>query len=277
MSKHLASSKPVLYAQELHKKLALINWEKKRFAVLPLTVLLITISIWLMPKADIPSNGVNVRLLNIPNFPIVLVLEQENGTVSSAWLRTPAGARELTEVEGLTYISDAKYLSKVDQDTKDDLLWRLSFINFKGDGLHLWLGMTTWLPKLFISSTPYQYTRWDAVPAKLVVPKGTAIYVSPATPSYNKAEPFAGRNSYSFVYTMRMTADGPAFVPVPDAYKQIALLLRTGIQGEFSPMKRLAYVRMLTEFNSLAEGRPPQAETMINFQMQKIDTIAWKK
>ena len=263
--------------EELKKKLVSVDWEKKRFAVLPLTILLITFSIWLIPRADIPKSGVRVRLLNAPNFPIVLALEQEKGTVSSAWLRTPAGARELTEVEGLTYLSDAKYLSNVDQDIKDDLLWRLSFINFKGDGVHLWLGMTTWLPKLFISTTPYQYTRWDAVPAKLVVPKGTAIYVSPATPSYNKAVAFDGRNSYSFVYTMRMTADGPAFVPVPAVYKQIALLLRAGIQGEFSPTKRLTYVRMLAEFNSLAEGRPPQAETMINFQMQKIDTIAWKK
>lgn len=264
-------------AAKLKAALLNLSGDRRRFAVLPLLIAVITAVILLMPGTDAPKDGVNIRMISVPDFPIVLALEQENGTISSAWIRTPAGTRELSEIEGLTYISDAKYLSNVDQDKKNDLMWRLSFIDFQGDGVHLWLGITTWAPKLFISSSPYQYTRWDAVPAKLVVPKGTAVYVSPATPSYNKSEAFTGRNSYSFVYTVRMTADGPAFVPVPSVYKQLATLLRAGIQGEFSPMKRLTYVRMLNEFNGLAEGKPPQAETMINFQMQKVDTITWKK
>ncbi len=264
-------------AEKLKDKLVALSGDRRRFAVLPLLIAAVIAVILLMPGTEIPKSGVNVRMVSVPDFPIVLALEQENGTISSAWIRTPAGTRELSEIEGLTYISDAKFVTNVDQDKKNDLMWRLSFIDFQGDGVHLWLGMTTWIPKLFIATTPYQYTRWDAVPAKLVVPKGTAVYVSPATPSYNMAEAFTGRDSYSFVYTMRMTADGPAFVPVPSVYKQLALLLRAGIQGEFSPMKRLTYVRMLNEFNDLAEGKPPQAETMINFQMQKIDTITWKK
>ena len=264
-------------ADRAQEALTALSGDRRRFAVLPLLAAVVAAVILLVPGTEVPKSGVNIRMISVPDFPIVLAMEQENGTVSSAWIRTPAGTRELSEIEGLTYISDAKFFANVDQDKKSDLMWRLSFIDFQGDGVHLWLGMTTWIPKLFISTTPYQYTRWDAAPAKLVVPKGTAVYVSPATPSYNMAEAFTGRDSYSFVYTIRMTADGPAFVPVPGVYKQLALLLRAGIQGEFSPMKRLTYVRMLNEFNDLAEGKPPQAETMINFQMQKVDTITWKK
>jgi hypothetical protein len=38
-------------------------------------------------------------------------------------------------------------------------------------------------------------------------------------------------------------------------------------------MKRLAYVRMLTEFNSLANGNPPRSGTFLNFQISNIETI----
>ncbi len=249
----------------------------RRSLLLPCLVLLLGAFIWMLP-GDEPTEGrVSVRTLRVADFPIVLVYEQQEGSVTSAWLRTPAGSMKIEEIEGLSFISDSSFVSNVDNDTKDDLMWRISFTNFAGDGVHLWIGMTTWSPKLFIFAAPYQYTRWDVIPAKLVVPKGTAVYVSPATPSYNKAGKFSGKESYSFVYTVRMTPEGPAFVPVPDVYKQLAVLLKAGIQGEYSPMKRLAYVRMLEEFNNLASGKPPQAETMLNFQMQKIGTLSWKR
>ena len=74
---------------------------------------------------------------------------------------------------------------------------------------------------------------------------------------------------------MRMTPEGPAFVPVPTS--DSSLLLRAGIQGEFTPSKRLAYVRMLNEFNSLAEGKPPKAETLLNFRSEKVAVLSWKR
>ena len=104
------------------------------------------------------------------------------------------------------------------------------------------------------------------------------MYISPGIPTYEDIkEQFRGKDSYSFIYTIRMTPDGPAFVPLPSVYKQLSILLRTGIRGEYSTMKRLAYVRMLTEFNSLGEGSPPSAETILNLQLQKVNTLFWKK
>ena len=140
------------------------------------------------------------------------------------------------------------------------------------------MGLTTLNPKVFVTYTPYNYTRWDTVPAKVIVPKGTALYISPGMPIYdNDKEQFKGADSYSFIYTIRLTPDGPAFVPLPSVYKQLSILLRTGIRGEVATMKRLAYVRMLSEFNNLAEGRPPSIETILNLQMQKIETLSWTK
>jgi hypothetical protein len=246
-------------------------------AALPFLILLMAIAVCVMPENELPQKRTDITTLRVADFPVILVTEQQGGVVSSAWLRTPAGVREIEQANGLSFVSDGAFISKVDQDEKDDLLWRVSFTNLEGNGVHLWIGMTTGPPKVFISVSPYQYTRWDAVPAKLIVPKGTAIYVAPSTPTYNKAGQFNGKESYSFVYTVRMTPEGPAFVPVPSVYKQLAVLLRAGIQGEFDPMKRLAYVRMLNEFNSLAEGKPPRAETLLNFQMLRSATLSWKR
>ena len=250
---------------------------KSLIFILPAIAAFLVMIIYLVPGNEIPEGGANLRALRVENFPVVLILEQSQGEVTSAWLRTPAGVKQIEQLDGLSYVAESVFLSKVDQDEKDDLLWRTSFTNFEGNGIHLWVGVTSWSPKAYIFVTPYEYTRWDAVPAKLVVPKGTAVYVSPAIPTYNKTDSYRGRDSYSFIYTIRMTPEGPAFVPVPDVYKQLSILLKAGIQGEFTSTKRLAYVRMLNEFNSLAEGKPPTAETLLNFQMEKIAVLGWKR
>ena len=261
----------------LRKKYASYFSDNYLIWLMPALALFLALIIYLVPGNEIPEGGANLRTLRVGNFPIVLILEQSQGEVASAWLRTPAGVKQIEQLDGLSYVSDSIFLSKVDQDDKEDLLWRTSFTNFEGTGVHLWVGVTTWSPKAHIFITPYEYTRWDAVPAKLVVPKGTAVYVSPAIPTYDKADSFRGRDSYSFIYTIRMTPEGPAFVPVPEVYRQLSILLRAGIQGEFTPAKRLAYVRMLNEFNNLAEGKPPKAETLLNFQIEKIAVLSWRR
>lgn len=261
----------------LRKKCASYFSDNYLICLMPALAFFLALIIYLVPGNEIPEGGANLRTLRVGNFPIVLILEQSQGEVASAWLRTPAGVKQIEQLDGLSYVSDSIFLSKVDQDDKEDLLWRTSFTNFEGTGVHLWVGVTTWSPKAHIFITPYEYTRWDAVPAKLVVPKGTAVYVSPAVPTYDKADSFRGRDSYSFIYTIRMTPEGPVFVPVPEVYRQLSILLRAGIQGEFTPAKRLAYVRMLNEFNSLAEGKPPKAETLLNFQIEKISVLSWRR
>ena len=248
-----------------------------RLLPLPLLFAALALAVWLLPGAHINEGGTAIKTLRVPNFPVALVLEQKGGTVTSAWLRTPAGARQIDQAEGMIYVADSTFAARVDQDADDDLLWRISFTNFGGDGVHLWIGLMTWSPAAFICTSPYQYTRWDVIPAKLVVPASTAVYVSPATPDYSRAGRYSGTDSYSFVYTVRLTPEGPAFVPVPDVYRQLAILLRAGIQGEFDPKKRLAYVRMLTEFNNLADGKPPQTETLLNFPMDRVDELTWKR
>lgn len=244
--------------------------------MLPLLLVLLTAGVAFLPKTAPPKDGTTIKTLNVRGFPLTLVLEQNDGTIKSAWLRTPAGTREIGNLNGLTYLSEGAYITSAAQGGKEDLLWRTSYINFEdGKGLHLWIGIAAGTPKVYISTTPYSYTKWDNIPAKLVVPKGTAVYISPAIPSYNSKDVLHGKDNYSFVYTVRMTPEGPTFVPVPDVYRQLAVLLRVGMQDEYSAIRRLAYARMLEEFNKLSEGNPPNAETLLNFQMNRIDTLSW--
>ncbi len=245
---------------------------------LPAVAAVMALVLYLIPLPEGEGRTINIRTLELSAFPITLVLEEDGGEVTSAWLRTPAGARQIEQLDGLSFISSDPVVSRADQDGSDDLLWRISFMDVKGEGIHLWIGMTTWAPRVYVAATPFQYTRWHALPAKIEVPKGTSLYISPAAPLYRTLEKqFGGTDSYSFVYTMMLTPEGLTFVPVPSVYEQLAVLLRAGMHGESSPPKRMAYVRMLTEFNRLAEGKAPQADTLLNLQIERIHTLSWKK
>lgn len=252
--------------------------EKYLKYVLPLLFLLMLAGAMFLPKTEEPRDGTTIKTMSVRRFPVTLVSEQQDGAIKSAWLRTPAGTLEIDGLNGLSYVSEGIFTTKAAQGDKDDLLWRTSYTNLDGNGVHLWVGVSSSAAKIYIATSPYNYTKWDNIPAKLVVPKGTAIYISPAIPSYESVskELFTTKDSYSFVYTIRMTPEGPAFVPVPNVYRQLAELLRAGIRGEYSTSKRLAYARMLDEFDKLADGNPPSAETLLNLQMNKTDTLSWR-
>lgn len=247
--------------------------------VLPLFLLLAVTGTFFLPKTNEPGGGTTIKTLSAEGFPAALVFEQQDGIIRSVWLRSPAGTREIEGLKGLSYVSDNFFVTKTAQGGRDDLLWRTSFTNFAGKGVHLWVGLLPAAGKVHIATSPYNYTKWDNIPAKLIVPKGTAVYISPAIPDYgsgNGKETFLTKDCYSFVYTIRMTPEGPAFIPVPIVYRQLAELLRAGMQGEYSTSKRLAYTRMLDEFNKLADGNPPSAETLLNLQLNKIETLSWR-
>lgn len=244
--------------------------------LLPLLLIASVAGVPYLPKTEPPEEGTSMKTLEVKGFPLTLAFENRDGVIKSAWLRSPAGTREIDSMNGLSYISGGVFTTKGGQGNKEDLLWRTSYTSFDGSGIHLWIGISNASSKIFISTTKYSHTKWDNVPAKFVVPKGTALYISPAIPAYGDEETFQGKDYYSFVYTIRMTPEGPAFVPVPSVYRQLAELLRAGIRGEHSPIKRLAYTRMLEEFTRLAEGNPPATETLLNFQINKIDTLGWR-
>ena len=193
------------------------------FLFLPAVVVIMALVLLLTPRPEGERREITLRTLELPAFPITLVLEENEGETAAAWLRTPAGARRIEQVEGLSFISSDPVVSRADQDDSDDLLWRISFMNVKGEGIHLWIGMTTWAPRVYVAATPFQYTRWHALPAKIEVPKGTSLYISPAAPLYRTLEKqFGGTDSYSFVYTMMLAELRPRAVGLQTARRPAA-------------------------------------------------------
>ena len=71
-----------------------------KFLLLPAVVLLMALVLYLTPSPESEGREINLRTLELPAFPITLVLEEDEGEITSAWLRTPAGARRIENVEG---------------------------------------------------------------------------------------------------------------------------------------------------------------------------------
>ena len=142
--------------------------------------------------------------------------------------------------------------------------------------MHLWVATILQTPRLWVASTPIAATRWDKIPTKLVVAKGTALYVSPQTPIYTDIQSCEGADALSFVYTIRLTSDGPMFYPEPNVYKQLLATVEIIKNSEYEPMKRQAYTRLLSEFKNLSAGNRPSTAVIRNFNWKKILTTEWQ-
>lgn len=247
---------------------------KLNILVVPLFIVCVVIALIFIQGAEERNPGTTTRMLRVENPSMSLICDQdENGTVTSAWLRTPKTSRRIGQLEGLTYIADSRFYADVDGDGQKDLLWRISFNNEdEKEGIHLWVGVLSGLSKIYVCSSPYEYTRWDAVPTKIRVPKSCALYVSPSIPGTD----FRGKDCYPFIYTIKLTADGPAFVPVASVYKQLFPILRAYAQLEKDTELHKAYIKMLMEFKDLSEGKLPDTETVTNLQINDIDLIPLK-
>jgi len=249
-------------------------FEQLQFFVVPAVVVLMVVAVMFLEGANERTKEADMYMVRVENPAISLVYDvDKEGNVVSAWLRTPKTSRRIGQLDGLAYIADSKFYSDVDGDGKKDLLWRISFNNEKErSGVHLWIGALSGLAKIYVCSSPYQYTRWDAIPAKIRTPQSCALYVSPGIPGTD----FEGKGCYSFIYTIKLTAEGPAFVPVADVYKQLIPILRAAADAKQSAELHKAYIKMLTEFRNLAAGEVPSAASLTALQMNSVDLIPLK-
>ena len=254
------------------------------FLFLPAAVVIMALVLLLTPRPEGERREITLRTLELPAFPITLVLEENEGETAAAWLRTPAGARRIEQVEGLSFISSDPVVSRADQDDSDDLLWRISFMNVKGEGIHLWIGMTTWAPRVYVAATPFQYTRWHALPRAASEDRGPEgdeplhLARRAALPDARKA---VRRHGQLFV-RLHDDADARGAELRPSAVG-LQTARRPAARGD--ARRKLAaeaprlrpYADVLTEFNRLADGKAPQADTLLNLQIERIDTLSWKK
>ena len=250
---------------------------KKRLGSLPQNVvpsLLFFCFLLLLPAVS----SAEIRIISFDGYPVTLVLGEEEKTITSAFLKSPSGIHEISALRNLSYAGMVSTQSRIDEENQDGILWKLTFFNpdTPGNGLHLWIAAVFQKPRLWVASTPIAATRWDKIPTKLVVSKGTALYVSPQTPTYNNIQSFEGPDVLSFVYTVRLTSDGPLFYPEPKVYQQLLATVEIAKNSEYEPLKRQAYTRLLSEFRKLSTGNRPSTEVIRNFNWKKILTTEWQ-
>jgi hypothetical protein len=220
----------------------------------------------------------NTRVLSVPGYPIYLVLKEEAGIVTQAVLRTPAGIQPVTEIVGFSLAGEISSTLQVDRDSKPDLLWKLSFLNWsdRSQGVALWISLLTRQPRLWLAVSPVGETLWDAIRPRLSVPRGTLLYVSPTLPAFFRLPEYLGKDVLTYVYCLQLEETGPVLTSAPEVYKQLLRIVQTVREHEFDPGRKKAYEALEADFKALSEGGKPSTEAILNFSFRKIAELAWK-
>jgi hypothetical protein len=226
----------------------------------------------------VPSEA-NTRVLSVPGYPVQLVLREEAGVVTQAILRTPAGLQPVTEIVGFSFAGEAASAVHVDNDARPDLLWKLSFLDWKdrSQGVALWVSCLTRQPRLWLAVSPVGETLWDAIRPKMSVPRGTLLYVSPILPAYFNLPQYQGKEILTYVYCIQLNETGPVIGTFPEVYKQLLRIVQTVREHEIDPGRKKAYEALEGDFKSLSEGGKPSTEAILNFNFKKIAEISWTR
>lgn len=267
------------------KALAKRTRKLKKYVITPLARFLLPIvfivALVIIRFAPIPEraiDNVGVKTLEAPGFPISLVFDKKANSLGTTWIKTPGGVCHIEDTDELNLVSEElKYIS-ADMDGEKDLLWRLDFANQDGIGITLWIGMTTESSKIYICKTPLVPSRWQSLPLKLNIPEKVSLYFSPTTPVYeNSARQYIGRETYTFLYTVTLTQDGPAFVPFPQVYGELYPIFTQIFLHEPIAEKRAVYKKMQLDFARLSKGMSPSIAAYKNIRMETVEIMVWKK
>ncbi|NLI95523.1 MAG: hypothetical protein GX436_02215 [Synergistaceae bacterium] len=220
----------------------------------------------------------HTRVLSVPGYPIYLVLREEAGVVSQAVLRTPAGIQPVTEIVGFSLTGEISSTLKVDRDSKPDLIWKLSFVNWndRSQGTVLWISLLSRQPRLWLAVSPIGETLWDAIRPRLSVPRGILLYVSPALPAFFRLPEYQGKEILTYVYCIQLGETGPVLTNAPEVYKQLLRIVQTVREHEVDLGRKKAYEALESDFKALSEGGKPSAEAILNFNFRKIAELSWK-
>jgi hypothetical protein len=225
-----------------------------------------------------PAAAEYLKILSVPGHPVNLILETNEGVISTALLRSPAGIQKILPLEGYVYAGETRAEPYADGDLRKDLLWTITFTR-PGDrsrGIYLWIGLTTRIPRAWVIISPLGQTYWDTIPMKVYAPRGTALFVSPNLPAYGDLPQFGGNRTLTFVYTIALTPEGPNFLPMPEVYRQLYIITATIRDAEQVAERREAYSRLLEDYEILSRGGKPSTEVIQNFTWKRILCLDWK-
>jgi hypothetical protein len=217
------------------------------------------------------------KILSLPSSPFFIVAKFSRGLVESAHLRSPAGIQKLLPLEGSLLVGQRYTRFDMDKDMIKDILWVLTFRNpnNKQRGLQMWVGYSSRQKTIWVDICPVASTLWDTLPVSLNLPEGVLPYILPQLPGYDGLPPFGGAKTLTFICTIKLTNNGPKFVPQPEAYRQILKIAELVANSEQYPKRREAYSYLINDFKNLASGMPPTREALQSIQWKRILTLHW--
>lgn len=231
--------------------------------------------IFFMALAAIPARAA-MKILSVPGFPFFLSMETGYGDeVRELVLRTPGETRTLEAFTGLTYVGEDTLLSYTDRDWRNDLLWRIRFREpARGDatpmGKDLWIGALTGAGQLWVGFTDSGPSLWDRVLPRVKAPAGTAFLISPRLPIPTPDATCHPENDLAFIYTIRLTGEGPRFVIVPQVYEQLARLTDRFRRLEEDRVLRSFYDGLFEDFTAMSRGELPSVVALARFPWKNM-------
>lgn len=182
-----------------------------------------------------------LSIVTAKQCPLYLVLEEKDGTVSQAYLGTPAGSFPIKSVEGYRPIQEVLLNAKND-DGINRFLWRLEFA--KPDDpievMQLWVAYIPREKTIEVASGKTAHNEWYRIASQLPLPDGVFLFVS--------YEPDEQETPLSHVFTITLTKKGLAFVPIPEVYEKLIPLAITFSQsrGTFDSERTKQIIGCLT-------------------------------
>ena len=239
-------------------------------------LLLVVLLLFLLSEGTPARGGTNLHILSAPGHPISILLDERDGLIRSAYLRSPAGTEPLDSLKGHRLVRDHRSTPYIDADWKPDLLWQLSFARDDAKkGVDLWIAYLSGRPRLWVAESPTAATLWDSLSINIDIPEGTALYVSPSLPRYSDEEPTREGRTLSFIYTVGLTPDGPGFTIVPAIYRQLQEITLLVAQAEGDEVLRRGYDSLAKDFGTMSKGQHPSAEALSSFTWKKLLYREW--
>lgn len=219
-----------------------------------------------------------VKVLTAPGHPLALILDQEDNIIRKAFLRSPEGVRPLKQIEEHTLLFDSYVFLNADSDFVDDLVWKVDLRKLKSEEtVSLWITSVTEASTVWLALAPAGSSLWEIFPALPNGREDVFLYVAPQLPEYRAFGKKSGPETLTFIYTMRLTKNGPKLAAVPEIYTKLLPLAALVRKAQEDEVLEEAYGELFNDFNRMACGNMPSREAINNFLWKRILTVRWKR
>ena len=120
-----------------------------------------------------------MSIVTAKKCPIYLVMEEKDGTISQAYLGTPAGSHQIKSIEGYVLTQQEMISTKVNKGSRC-FLWRLSFAkpDNPAELMQVWIAYIQEKKIIEVASGKSRRNEWSRAILQLPLPEGVFLFIS---------------------------------------------------------------------------------------------------